>query len=575
VIASSGGGAATLGHTDPVALLRCLQSELQRVGGFVRHALYVSLDNGGGMDSASLDGDAASLYQVDCSDDDPPDGNQYKPDWCRVAHRGTLREVNRECAALQRKIVAESIRSGRVRGLVMISCHVSLFGETLEAAARARIPVTGSGGTSLSRASATYQIRLAGNAGGSVATTTYTRAVSYTHALAVSHNLPYRPWERRSNSTSAIRPSWTSILNACLPAFWGVCLLKFFLAGAALLRGPRATVELLSIDAVVVVLEKWALPAACAVVMATTMAGSAPSTESAASAPVPTRNVPGLIMASTVASAACTSSVASGLVAGYLVAVMSDRTLYFCIFRSVPATMTNLLTGGGVGGLVALTVLPVAPILRACTDGARRIILASVSAERATYRALAGATWGVLSCYGSKVGWYHAAHLPLILVEMEAGSPSFLGAIDELSLVLVCAGICAGNLASSFFARGARAPTTLSDSDRALCLRGLRTNVWFGDFVECCYPYMESSRIVNVGGYIGSALSSAWLVGNATDVERVPKSLAYLPLPLSIAVAGPNWGTYSVSCMIAFVIPFVATLLHRLTHSRQGRQKAS
>jgi hypothetical protein len=225
---------------------------------------------------------------------------------------------------------------------------------------------------------------------------------------------------------------------------------------------------------------------------------------------------------------------------------------------------------------VALAVLPVAPILRACTDGARRIILASVSAERATYRALAGATWGILSCYGSKVGWYHAAHLPLILVEMEAGSPSFLGAIDELSLVLVCAGICAGNLAFGSFARGAAgASTTLSQSDRALCLRGLRTNMWFGDFVECCYPYMESSWAVNAGGYIGSALSSAWLVVNATDVERVPKSLAYLPLPLSIALAGPNWGTYSVSCIIAFVIPFVATLLHRLTHSRQHQHKTS
>jgi hypothetical protein len=97
-------------------------------------------------------------------------------------------------------------------------------------------------------------------------------------------------------------------------------------------------------------------------------------------------------------------------------------------------------------------------------------------------------------------------------MEMEAGSASFLGAVDELSLVLVCAGICAGNLAAAHLAR----TPALSDADLALCRRGLRINVWFGDFIECCYPYMESSRAVSLGGYLGSALSSAWLVVNAS-----------------------------------------------------------
>jgi hypothetical protein len=31
--------------------------------------------------------------------------------------------------------------------------------------------------------------------------------------------------------------------------------------------------------------------------------------------------------------------------------------------------------------------------------------------------------------YGSKIGWYHLIFLPLILLEMESGGPSFLGAL--------------------------------------------------------------------------------------------------------------------------------------------------
>jgi hypothetical protein len=68
------------------------------------------------------------------------------------------------------------------------------FVKTLMAAAQTGIPVTGSGGTSLARAASLYGIvRLCGNAGDSVANTSVTRAVSYTHALSQAWQRDYRP----------------------------------------------------------------------------------------------------------------------------------------------------------------------------------------------------------------------------------------------------------------------------------------------------------------------------------------------------------------------------------------------
>jgi hypothetical protein len=160
------------------------------------------------------------------------------------------------------------------------------------------------------------------------------------------------------------------------------------------------------------------------------------------------------------------------------------------------------------------------------------------------------------------VGYYHALHLPLILIEMETGSASFLGAIDELSLVLVCAGICLGNLAASkLFRNGVQ----LSDADIALCRRGLRINLCHGDFIECCYPFMQSSILVNLGGYLGSALSSAWLVLDVTSSDNVPKSMAYLPWPVTVALTGRSCYRYVVASLLAMGLPLLATVLFHVT----------
>jgi hypothetical protein len=552
VIASSGGGAATLGHTDAPALLRTIQDELASIqggGAYVRYAYFVSLPSGKGMDSANEDLDQAVLYQVDPSFISSHETHDLS---YRIAIRGTLKQVNDYCRQ-QDEILAQAIGSGEIHGIICISCHTGIFRRTLQAAASANLPLTGSGGTSLSQAATKFGIRLVGNSGGSVATTSYTRAVSYTYALASYWGRAYQPW-KKLGSDGQQGPTWTSILNACLPAFWAVCTTKYVLRNIfSCLEGFdfAGTTELReSMESLTHGLENRALPTACAVVMATSASSSTAANRERATS--------SLIMAAVIASVGCSQSIVGGLVAGWLVSCWTERLLFWCIFNNVPATMTNMMTAGGVGGIIALTTIPVVSILRTVTAGVRHSILWSVTANSPTIRAASGFVWGCLSCYGSKVGWYHTYHLPLIMIEMELGEASFLGAIDELTLVLVCGGICTGTL----LVRSLFSYEGISGGDVALCRRGLAVNISCGDFIEIAYPYMERHAIINVGGYVASGLSSAWLVASAASAEEVPRSLAYLPLPVSIALAANEWERMAVACAIAAGISMAATLLH-------------
>jgi hypothetical protein len=550
VIASSGGGAATLGHTNAVVLLQTVNDQLSLINARVVAALYVSLDGGKGMDSANEQTDHATLYQVD-EIGGGTDGDLDSPFLAvHLIKRGTLSQVNEYCLEQENKI-AQSIEGDQIHGLICISCHVGIFERTLRAAAKKKIPVTGSGGSSLSSAASLHEIVLVGNAGGSVATTSYTRAVSFTHSLSVIWNIPYEPWKKPKGSDSQ-GASLTSILNACLPSFWGVCIAKCILGRASCLPGL--------VGLIMPVFENHTLPTICAVVAATSCCTKTTSQQA-----IPTSS---LIMATVIASAACSQSVVSGLLAGWLVSQITDRMMFMCIFRGVPATMTNMISAGGVGVIVLMILSPVAPVFRLLTRFIRYGILCSVTWSSMYLRGFAGFAWGCLSCYGSKVGWYHSFFLPGILIEMELGEPSFLGAIDVLTLVLVCAGICFGNLASR---RLLPLPLEISDSDAALCKRGLYINLLCGDFVEVCYPFMERHVALNAGGYLASGLSTAWLVLEAQEGKDVPKSMAYLPVVVSLALSGAQSYRMMVASAVAFGFSFLTAFIHHTASSMKKK----
>lgn len=584
LIGSSGGGTATLGHTEPVSFLRTVDYHLSLVGqqeegggGGTRlvAALFVALDGGKGMDSVVVtddddaDGTMARLFQY-AQTDKPDESFQYE-----VLALGPLAKVNATCLERQETLIAQGIREGQIDGLICVSCHVGIFRDTLLEAAAAQqrqrdvFPVTGSGGTSLAQVASIFGIQLAGNAGGSVATTSSTKAVSYTHALAVAWGRSYQPWKSSMGDVnSSGGPSWTSVLNSSLPAFWGVCLTKKLLVALKHMiesnddgsggggNDDIFPVAVRSLTQTILALEHSTLPTACAVVMALSLRHK--NTLSPESA---------VVMAAIIASSSCYDSVLTALWAGYLVAAWSDRCLCSSIFYNVPATMTSLICGGGLGGAISILVLPLAEILRRSTSLFRHTLSIAIG----------GGPWGVwlafllgcISCYGSKVGWYHRVHLPLILVEMELGEASFLGAIDELTLVLVCAGVCAaiqvpnpkgGDFSSS----------SSSQADVYLCRRGLSVNLCCGDFVEVCYPYMEESMLVNIGGYLASGLACAWLVWRGGDEETfeegssLPRSMAYLPWPVAVAIASsPASIALFESSIVAFVIAFLFGLMGR------------
>lgn len=536
VIGSSGGGAATLGHTEPSHLLQVINNELAKIDGESRilHALFVSLHKGTGLDVANSDVDTATLYCID-NEQSNDAYSQYFP---RPVQTATLSQVNETCRSMDATI-AKAIRNGKVKGLICMSCSIDIHSETLLAASQMKVPVTGTGGTSLSAAVTRFHIHLVGNAGGSVATSSYTRAVSFAHALATAWGISYHPF---SSSIHFINPQWRSVLNACLPVFWAACLASRFLNMVLEHTDVDTSQWADTVRQLLVALESFTLPTVCCVVMATSCASHHGSTA---------------VMASCIAAMACEKSILGGLLAGWLVSSILGRVLYRCIVWNVPATMTNLVAAGGVGATVIIVVSPLVPFLREVTEWIRWGVHTSMDGSLPG----AGFLIGCLFCYGSKVGYYHAICLPVILVEMENCDASLWGAIDECALVLVSAGICAANLLTLPYL-----PYSIT-TDSALCQRAVRINLLYGDFIEAAYPFMERHPLVNAVGYMASGLSTELLTRNPKDVL----SLAYLPLPVSIGLAR-DWQRMGLASFAAFGVSFVGTALNNINLQSEAQR---
>jgi len=554
LVGSSGGGTATLGHTQPIDLLSVIHDELSKIrttdsidntqqdkpvfAAGLKFALFVSLHDGG-FDSAT-DSSIATLYSVGVhkrsngtyfyrgNDNDEKDENDHSFRVDVLASRKPLLEINKLYQTID-KILSNAIDTNQIQGLVSISSDPTSTNRlSMASAAHASIPVVGSGGTSLSAASAIVGLRLVGNSGGSVSTSTYTRAVGFAHALAVDLGGSY---QFHSPSGTAA-PKLGSILDACLPAFLGVVVSIHILKTMEDSASTFATLQLL-VDS----LGSYVLPTLTAVIV--TRAYSHQHSDIA-------------IMSSILASSSscATGSVISGVAAGYLTSIGVQYMLYTCMRYSIPATMTNVILGGGLGSLtsIILHLLQLPTLLAWVTATLRSVLVAGTNFPGA------GFLIGIVFCYGSKVGWYHALFLPLILMEMEIGGASVLGAVDECTLVMVSAGICAGNLSL---------PHT-KEASRDFSKRGLCINLSCGDFIEAAYPSMERSNIINTFGYIASGFSTELLYCDyaRNGQPRAPvTSSAYLPLPMSIWLSGDQWKRTALACAMAFGISYLGCLL--------------
>lgn len=603
VVGSSGGGAATLGHTDPVRLLEQIQRELARAkknnghdgdevsmppAPSIRHALYVSLHSGRGLDHAT-DDDMATLYAVGCGQEESDEHansqrSTKKKLQVRTVCTGPLTKVNETARHLDETYIAASIlNKSTIVGLICISADPQTVNRaSISAASRMGLPVTGSGGTSLSYMSTNLGVQLVGNAGGSVATTTYTRAVSYVYALVVAWNRneetrwTYSPFasSRYCDETDA-GPSLRSVLDSCVPAFVAMCVTcrvwelalrwledlgeNYSIEVHSLANYMYNSLSLVYVEAMlsrlywscIQQLQYHALPTVCAIVAATTYAPEMGSI---------------VLMASAIASIACGGSALAGLLAGCSVAYLSKRALFACIQLNIPATMTNVLVAGGVGCVVALVFGGCGLVhLLALAGGALRSFVRLsflMSADDIGKTPIPGLGFllGVIFCYGSKVGWYHSLFLPVILIEMERGEASILGAVDECTLCLVSAGICAGNIVTS---------RLLSDGDVSISKRGVKINLLCGDFIEAAYPFMDRSVIVNAFAYLAAGTSTEILYSQTP--EEVLSS-AYLPFGLSLILAR-DMKRMSLACGAAFLISFVGAVIGNVVGKKRAKEE--
>ena len=115
-----------------------------------------------------------------------------------------------------------------------------------------------------------------------------------------------------------------------------------------------------------------------------------------------------------------------------------------CIRDSnVPGTTVNIASGG-LGGLAAGLVgkFLIAPVALWIGNGICSLINLCIAYNSL----LAGAVAGLLIWPAIIGGVYHAAILPIVLLEMEEMGFSFLGAIDMTGLVMVSAGITLANV---------------------------------------------------------------------------------------------------------------------------------
>ena len=584
LVGSSGGGVATL-QTDPFELFRSIHEELgkvhsknrhTRVRFVLKHALFISLSNGYGMDFANDFDRYATLFAVNCDPYHRDCDNKHKEEKeiqdslrsrqvdIKIIKYGTLKEVNEVLCHLDDTIIGKSIMEGKVKGLISISSDpLGVNRKSFEAASKMSIPCTGSGGTSLAIISEKYGVNLVGNAGGSVATSIYTKAVSFCYALASAHHYQYSPFIRSLNKSFSKnqKPKLKSILESCLPVFIAVCMLRRLIEVWLVSEDNMETNTALNEQSwpqKMLWLLKWhTLPSICCIVSAHTYASEHGSVA---------------IMAGALASIACSGSVLGGIVIGRVVAYCISRSMFLCIKSGIPVTMTNIIVAGGVGSMsaVLLSTSRLIPFLSIITQIVRNILHAPLPKLANVHIHGIGFLFGCCFCHGSKVGYYHSLYLPVILIEMERGSPSLWGSIDECTLVLVSAGICAANLLYPVLETN---KSGSKDSRVSLCKRGLLFNIFCGDFIEVAYPFMERSNVTNVSAYIASGVGAEIIYyKNPHDVL----STAYLPLPVSIWLANDRErlsAAYAAAFIIAFVGSIVSNVVGRYSHQSKEKQK--
>ena len=525
IIGSSGGNLYSQGGNAPVSLLNEILTQATSAGIEVADVIFVAAS--GSMDNIS-DASEARIYTFD--------GESFIP-----GDRKPLGDLNADVQELDRKL-AERIRDGEIDGLISMSSDPASNNDaSVEAAVEKGIPVAGSGGTSMGQISTRRGNVI--SASGTTGTTNRTRAVAFISAFAKEFDLDYRPIIGATgagtveDSSPWKRINFRGIMMAAMPAFIAMALLL------AIGRIPG--------------LDDWIIDltgneSASFSAMSSTIINLLPVIMAAIAA----KQISGLdeigIVAGIVAGAL---SMGGGVIGGIVTGILAGVLVYYIaswLFRNkVPGTTVNILAGslaGILAGLVGMFII--SPAALWIGDGIRMLIDSALGISAP----LAGLIAGLLIYPAIMGGVYHAAILPIVLLEMEATGFSFLGAIDMVALVMVSGGI---TLANIVFPR--------NSGDRTAAIPGFLINVGFGTFVEAAYPYMFADRKVMFGGILAGGLGGL-LVGilGVMGTAYVPSVVAPF-----LANEGHIW-QFALSMIVALLLAFAFTSVANL-QARKGK----
>lgn len=501
IIGSSGGNLYNLGGKEPRKLLGEIIIQAESASIEVTDIVFVGADVS--MDSAK-DTTGARLFTLEGSE--------------IVSTESTnLKDANQLALEADKKL-ATKIRDGHIDGIVVVSADPKVVNnESLSAAAETKVPIVGTGGTSMAQVQSQGARVLA--VSGTTGTTNRTRAISAITTLAKELGLKYRPIIGGTSGPTTDqgnirdRISIRGIMMASLPGFIAMALVL------AISKIP-ALAEFGEIFNLLI----GALPIVVAAVAAKQVSGLDEI-----------GIVSGIIAGALSGSGGIIGGILGGILAGILAQFMIKKAFEW----KIPGTTANII-GGGLSGLIAglFIYFLVGPIALWAGDGIRNLIEVALNISPA----LAGVVAGALIWPAIMGGVYHAAILPIVLLEMETTGMSFLGAVDMVGLVMVSAGITLANII---------APRR--KENRSLAVPGFLINIGFGTFVEAAYPFMFASKYV-----MGIAILSSAVGGLLVGILGV-FGTAYVPSLVAPGLANNALG-FAIAMITSMVLSCLLTI---------------
>lgn len=512
VLGSSGGNLYKQGGNDPHGMMKEIFTQADSVDISVRYIQFIGTSST--MDGISMDAKAC-LYTLT---------GEKK---LMASEEKTLAEINQMADQTDSEL-ADLIRAGEIDGILLMSCDPKGANhKALTAAAEKKIPIAGTGGTSMADTQSMGCKIIA--ASGTTGTTNRTRAVSAISAFAKEWNMKYTPVIGTSSGGGAQqcsvwkRINFRGIMMASMPGFIGMALCL------ALSKIPVLS-DLSSVFEILV----GVLPIIVAAIAAKQISGM---------------DEVGIVAGIVGGALSVDGGIIGGIVVGILAGVLVHYISTFCFRHRVPGTTANI-AAGGLSGLIAglVGMYAIAPVALQVGEGIKFAIDWALSFNSI----LAGAIAGFAIWFAIIGGVYHAAILPIVLLEMEATGFSFLGAIDLCALVMVCAGIQLANIVKP-----------RNEGDRASAIPNILINLAFGTFVESAYPFMFSSKKV-----FASAIASATIAGTFIGVLGV-KCTAYVPCFVSPVMSNDKMLQTIICMVVAMASAFLLTTVSNISEGKR------